>query len=53
MAQADRLRILERGVLGSSSPCGGSFVAVFIFFSFSSEDLEKFEVFPQSGGRRV
>ena len=23
------------------------------FFSFSSEDLEKFEVFPQSGGRRV
>ena len=52
MAQVDRLRILERGVLGSSSLCGGSFVAVFIF-SFSSEDLEKFEVFPQSGGRRV
>ena len=23
------------------------------FSSFSSEDLEKFEVFPQSGGRRV
>ena len=23
------------------------------YFSFSSEDLEKFEVFPQSGGRRV
>ena len=52
MAQVDRLRILERGVLGPSSLCGGSFVAVFIF-SFSSEDLEKFEVFPQSGGRRV
>ena len=55
MAQVDRLRILERGVLGSSSLCGGSFVAVFFFFffAFSSEDLEKFEVFPQSGGRRV
>ena len=34
MAQVDRLRILERGVLGSSSLCGGSFVAVFIFFFF-------------------
>ena len=29
MAQVDRLRSLERGVLGSSSLCGGSFVAVF------------------------
>ena len=34
LAQVDRLRILERGVLGSSSLCGGSFVAVFIFFFF-------------------
>ena len=34
MAQVDRLRILERGVLGSSSLSGGSFVAEFIFFFF-------------------
>ena len=48
MAQVDRLRILERGVLGSrrgvlgsSSLWGGSFVVFFIFF-FQSEDLAKF-----------
>ena len=34
MAQADRLRSLERGVLRSSSLCDGSFVAVFTFFLF-------------------
>ena len=33
MAQVDRVRILERGVFGSSSLCGGS-VAVFTFFFF-------------------
>ena len=49
----DRLRSLDRGVIGSSSLCGGSFVAVFTFFSFSSEDLEKLEVFPLSGERRI
>ena len=32
MAQVDRLRILERGVLGSSSLCCGFFVVVFTFF---------------------
>ena len=31
MAQVDRLRSLERGVLGSSSLCGGSLVAVLTF----------------------
>ena len=34
MAQVDRLRSLEIGVLGSSSLCSGSFVAVFTFFFF-------------------
>ena len=52
MAHVDGLRIVERGVLGSSLLCWGSFVAVFTF-SFQSEDLEKSEVFPQSGQRRV
>ena len=42
MAQVDRLRILERGVLGSSSRCCGPFVVVFTFFSFQSEDSAKF-----------
>ena len=46
MAQVDRLRILERGVLGSSSLSSGSFVVVFTF-SFQSEDLEKFQFFPE------
>ena len=34
MAQVDRLRSFERGVLGSSSLCDGSFVAVFTLFFF-------------------
>ena len=34
MAQMDRLRILERVVLGSSSLCCRPFVAVFTFFPF-------------------
>ena len=32
MAQVDRLKILERGVLSSSLLCCGSFVVVFTFF---------------------
>ena len=34
MAQVDRLRSLQRSVLGSSSLCGTSFVSVFTFFPF-------------------
>ena len=34
LAQVDRLRSLEQGVLASSSLYGGSFVAVFTFFLF-------------------
>ena len=34
MAQVDKLRIFERGVLSSSSLCCGSFVVVFTFFLF-------------------
>ena len=49
MAQVDRHIILQRGVLGSSSLCGGSFVAVLTFFPFLSEVVEKFEVFPPTG----
>ena len=41
MAQVDRLRSLERGVLGSSSLCGGSFVAVFTFSSFHELPAEE------------
>ena len=52
MAQVDRLRILERGVLVQARSVADPLLQC-SFFSFSSEDLEKFEVFPQSGGRRV
>ena len=40
MSQVDRFRIIERGVLSSSSLCGGSFAGVFDFtLSFQSEDF--------------
>ena len=51
MPQVDRLRILKRGVPSSSSLCCGSFIVVFTLFSFQSEDLEKFKVFPQNSVR--
>ena len=50
MAQVDRLRILERGFSVQARSVADPLLQC-SFFSFSSEDLEKFEVFPQSGGK--
>ena len=48
MAQVDRLRSLERGVLGSSSLCGGSFVAVFTFLVYSEiAEVNGVQIFEQ------
>ena len=51
------LRWIDSGFLSEGFSVQARFVADPLlqcsFFSFSSEDFEKFEVFPQSGGRRV
>ena len=51
------LRWIDSGFLSEGSSVQARSVADPLlqcsFFSFSSEDLEKFEVFPQSSGRRM
>ena len=52
MAQVDRLRVLSEGCLVQARSVADPLLQS-SHFPFSSEDLEKFEVFPQSGVRRV
>ena len=49
MAQVDRLRIFERGVFSVQARSVADPLLWSSLFSFQNEDLEKFQVFPQSG----